>query len=54
MKSAKATLETKSVTIRLAVGDITRVKKLAETKGIGYQTLIRMLLHESLWRDSRD
>ena len=39
---------TKPISIRLAVGDIERAKRRARAQGIGYQTLIRMLLHESL------
>ena len=39
---------TKAISIRLAVGDIERAKMQAKVKGIGYQTLIRMLVHESL------
>jgi predicted DNA binding CopG/RHH family protein len=39
---------TKPISIRLAVGDIERAKQRARAQGIGYQTLIRMLVHESL------
>jgi hypothetical protein len=42
--------ESKMISIRLAAGDIERAKELAASKGIGYQTLIRMLIHESLDR----
>src|SRR6516162_8826242 len=44
--------QTKAVSIRLAVGDIERAKEQAKAKGIGYQTLIRMLLHDSLRKAS--
>jgi predicted DNA binding CopG/RHH family protein len=39
---------TKPISIRLAVGDIERAKQQAKAKGIGYQTLIRMLVHDGL------
>jgi predicted DNA binding CopG/RHH family protein len=39
---------TKPISIRLAVGDIDRAKEQARAKGIGYQTLIRMLVHDAL------
>ena len=39
---------TKPISIRLAVGDIERAKQRARAQGIGYQTLLRMLVHESL------
>ncbi|MBY0503222.1 MAG: BrnA antitoxin family protein [Bryobacteraceae bacterium] len=45
----KATL--KPVTLRLPGGDggdIATARRLAEEKGIGYQTYIKILLHESL------
>jgi predicted DNA binding CopG/RHH family protein len=41
---------TKAISIRLAVGDIERAKEQAKAKGIGYQTLIRILIHDSLRR----
>src|SRR5215469_4552317 len=42
---------TKPISIRLAIGDIERAKEQAKAKGIGYQTLIRMLVHDSLRQD---
>ena len=39
---------TKPISIRLAVGDIERAKRRARAQGIGYQTLLRMLIHEWL------
>ena len=44
--------QTKSINIRLLATDIERAKQRAEAKGIGYQTLIRMLLHEALEKAS--
>jgi predicted DNA binding CopG/RHH family protein len=40
--------QTKAISIRLPIGDIERAKEQAKAKGIGYQTLIRMLVHDSL------
>jgi predicted DNA binding CopG/RHH family protein len=45
--------ETRNITIRIANTDIERAQKLAEKKGIGYQTLIKMLLREGLDREER-
>jgi predicted DNA binding CopG/RHH family protein len=42
--------QTQAISLRLAVADIERAKQSAATKGIGYQTLLRMLLHEALHR----
>lgn len=36
------------ISLRLPVADIERAKQRATAKGIGYQTLMRMLLHEAL------
>ena len=40
--------KTRAINIRIPTGDLALAKKQAEAKGIGYQTYIRMLLHESL------
>lgn len=42
---------TKSVTIRLAVDDVDMAQQLANKRGIPYQTLIKMLLHQALERE---
>jgi predicted DNA binding CopG/RHH family protein len=44
---------TKSVSVRLPVTDIERARKLAEKRGVGYQTVIKTLLHDALKRESR-
>ena len=44
---------TKSVAIRLPVDDIVRARRLAQQKGVGYQTLVKMLLHEALSREEK-
>ena len=45
--------ESKNITIRVAVADIECARALAAKKGIGYQTLMKMLLKEALDRESR-
>jgi len=39
--------------IRLPAIDLMRARKLAAEKGIGYQTYVKMLLHEALSREAR-
>ncbi len=41
------------IAIRLPEGDIAQARKIAERKGIGYQTLLKMLVHEGLAREAR-
>ena len=41
----------KNITIRITLEDIDRARRLAEVKGLGYQTLMKMLLHEALRRE---
>jgi predicted DNA binding CopG/RHH family protein len=41
------------IAIRLPQADITQARKLAERKGLGYQTLLKMLVHEGLAREGR-
>lgn len=38
----------KPISIRISQDDLDLAKRRAEAKGIGYQTYIRMLLHEAL------
>ena len=45
--------ESKNITIRVAIPDIERARALAAKKGIGYQTMMKMLLKEALDRESR-
>ena len=40
--------KTQAISLRLPVADIQLAKQRATAKGIGYQTLLRMLLHEAL------
>ncbi|MCX5771335.1 MAG: CopG family antitoxin [Candidatus Hydrogenedentes bacterium] len=41
------------IAIRLPAADLAQARKIAEHKGIGYQTLMKMLVHEGLARESR-
>ena len=41
------------IAIRLAEADLTQARKIAERKGIGYQTLLKMLVREGLTREAR-
>ena len=41
---------TQTVTMRLPVDDVARAKRMATRKGLGYQTLVKSLLHEALLR----
>ena len=41
------------IAIRLPEADIARARKLAERKGLDYQTLLKMLVHEGLVREGR-
>ena len=46
-------VEAKSVQIalRLPSPDLAKAREIAARKGIGYQTLLKMLIHEGLQRD---
>jgi len=41
------------IAIRLPEADIAQARKLAERKGLGYQTLLKTLVHEGLVREGR-
>jgi predicted DNA binding CopG/RHH family protein len=41
------------IAIRLAEADVEEARKIAERKGIGYQTLLKTLVHEGLQREAR-
>ena len=49
----KESRESKNITIRMPLRDIERARLLADRKGIGYQTLIKVLVHEGLAREAR-
>jgi predicted DNA binding CopG/RHH family protein len=41
------------IAIRLPEADLAQARKVAERKGIGYQTLLKILVHEGLGREAR-
>ena len=41
------------IALRLPESDLAKARKIAARKGIGYQTLLKMLLHEGLQREAR-
>lgn len=41
------------IALRLPETDVTKARQLATRKGIGYQTLLKMLVHEGLRREAR-
>ncbi len=43
----KALIETQSVTIRLPKEDVARAREIAAKEGIGYQTVIKRVLHQA-------
>jgi predicted DNA binding CopG/RHH family protein len=49
----QASANSRNITIRMPEGDIERVRRLAEKKGIGYQTYMKILLREALDREER-
>jgi predicted DNA binding CopG/RHH family protein len=41
------------IALRLPEPDVEKARELAQRKGIGYQTLLKMLVHEGLQREAR-
>jgi predicted DNA binding CopG/RHH family protein len=41
------------IALRLPEPDVTKAREIAERKGMGYQTLLKMLVHEGLRREAR-
>jgi hypothetical protein len=41
------------IALRLPAPDVAKARELATRKGIGYQTLLKMLVHEGLRREAR-
>ena len=41
------------IALRLPESDLSQARKIAERKGIGYQTLLKMLVREGLTREAR-
>jgi hypothetical protein len=48
LKALAAAGRTVSINIRVAAADVQKAHELANEKGVGYQTVIKMLLHEAL------
>ena len=46
------TSRTQPITIRVATPDVDRARAIAARKGIGYQTLLKMAIHE--WLDEEE
>ena len=44
---------TVQIALRLPGPDVAKARELATRKGIGYQTLLKMLVHEGLRREAR-
>ena len=43
--------DTEQIAIRIPRSDLDQAKAIAERKGIGYQTYLKMLIHEGLQRE---
>lgn len=41
------------IALRLPEADLAQARRIAGSKGIGYQTLLKMLVHEGLGREAR-
>jgi predicted DNA binding CopG/RHH family protein len=52
LREAAARAKTRPVTLRLAATDIDMARAIAARKGLGYQTYVKMLLHEALRREA--
>ena len=52
LQQSAARAKTRPVTLRLASADIETARVMAAQKGIGYQTYVKMLLHEALRRET--
>jgi hypothetical protein len=50
---ARLNARTTQIAIRLPGADIEQARKIAARKGIGYQTLLKMIVHEGLRREGR-
>ena len=52
LAQAKKKKDLQPITIRLASDDIATARQLADRKGVGYQTYIKLLLHETLQKEA--
>jgi predicted DNA binding CopG/RHH family protein len=41
------------IALRLPAPDLAKAREIADRKGIGYQTLLKMIVHEGLRREAR-
>jgi len=41
------------IALRLPAPDLDKARQIACSKGIGYQTLLKMIVHEGLQREAR-
>ncbi len=41
------------IALRLSATDLEQARRIADRKGIGYQTLVKILVHEGLAREAR-
>jgi predicted DNA binding CopG/RHH family protein len=51
--AARRSVPLKTISMRLPVADLEAAQELAATKGLPYQTYIKMLLHEALQKQRR-
>ena len=51
--AARRSVPLKTISMRLPVTDLEAAQELAATKGLPYQTYIKMLLHEALQKQRR-
>ncbi|MBM3274661.1 MAG: hypothetical protein FJZ00_05890 [Candidatus Sericytochromatia bacterium] len=47
-------LGTKSISLKMPVADLEQARRIAERKGLPYQTLLKSLIHEGLQRLDRE
>jgi predicted DNA binding CopG/RHH family protein len=50
---AQAKARTEQIALRVPIADLGKAKSLAAKKGIGYQTLLKNLIHDGLEREYR-
>jgi predicted DNA binding CopG/RHH family protein len=50
---ARARAKTEQIALRVPVSDLEQARALAERRGVGYQTLLKMIIREGLDREAR-
>lgn len=53
LKLTRTVRKARNITIRMPEDDINRLQRLADRKGVGYQTVMKMLLREALDREEK-